>query len=125
MVGPPTFPATFPRHDFYVRGESRYFMSGPAGETSRGWWRIDAIDQPHWLDFANGLAGDDGEAVAGIDSMSGCVTFEATGKGTWMTATVTRFIDASQMPTMLDMDMRDEMTQTIGPVDALLAPATV
>jgi hypothetical protein len=33
--GPPTFPATFTRHDFVVGGESRYFMTGPAGETPR------------------------------------------------------------------------------------------
>jgi len=55
--GPPTFPATFTRHDFVVGGESRYLMTGPAGETPRGWWRIDAIDRPRRLDFANGLAG--------------------------------------------------------------------
>lgn len=29
--GPPTFPATFTRHDFHVGGQSRYFMTGPAG----------------------------------------------------------------------------------------------
>jgi uncharacterized protein YndB with AHSA1/START domain len=34
--GPPTYPATFTRHDFVVGGESRYFMTGPAGETPRG-----------------------------------------------------------------------------------------
>lgn len=27
--GPPTYPATFTRHDFVVGGESRYFMTGP------------------------------------------------------------------------------------------------
>src|ERR1700685_2920067 len=33
--GPPTFPATFTRHDFIVGGESRYFMNGPARDTPR------------------------------------------------------------------------------------------
>ena len=32
--GPPTYPATFPRHDFVVGGESRYFMTGPDGENA-------------------------------------------------------------------------------------------
>ena len=122
--GPPTFPATFTRHDFVVGGESRYFMTGPAGETSRGWWRIDAIDKPRRLDFANGLAGDDGEPTPGVDPMAGYVTFEATDTGTRMTA-VTRFIDAAQMQTMLDMGMQEGMTQAIGQIDALLAPAPV
>jgi len=122
--GPPTFPATFTRHDFVVGGESRYFMTGPAGETPRGWWRIDAIDKPRRLDFANGLAGDDGEPALDVEPMSGYVTFEATDGGTRMTA-VTQFIDAAQMQTMLDMGMQEGMTQAIGQIDALLSPASV
>jgi uncharacterized protein YndB with AHSA1/START domain len=122
--GPPTFPATFTRHDFVVGGESRYFMTGPAGETPRGWWRIDTIDKPHRLDFANGLAGDDGEPVAGVEPMSGYVTFEATGGGTRMTA-VTCFTDAAQMQTMLDLGMQDGMTLAIEQIDGLLSPASV
>lgn len=122
--GPPTFPATFTRHEFVVGGESRYFMTGPAGETPRGWWRIDAIDKPRRLDFANGLAGDDGEPAPDVEPMSGYVTFEATDSGTRMTA-VTHFIDAAQMQTMLDMGMQEGMTQAIGQIDALLSPASV
>jgi uncharacterized protein YndB with AHSA1/START domain len=87
--GPPTFPATFTRHEFVVGGQSRYFMTGPAGETPRGWWRIDAIDKPRRLEFANGLAGDDGEPTPGVEPMSGHVTFEAADGGTRMTV-VTR-----------------------------------
>ena len=117
--GPPTFPATFTRHDFVVGGESRYFMTGPADEKPRGWWRIDAIDKPHRLDFANGLAGDDGEPVPGVEPMAGSVTFEAVDGRTRMT-TVTRFTDTAQMETMLGMGMQEGMTQAIGQIDALL-----
>ena len=56
--------------------------------------------------------------------MSGYVTFEATDGGTRMTA-VTRFVDASQMQTMLEMGMQDGMTQAIGQIDAVLSPASV
>ncbi|WP_066462820.1 SRPBCC family protein [Sanguibacter suarezii] len=38
--GPPTWPATFDRHDFVVGGQSRYHMTGPDGERAPGWWRI-------------------------------------------------------------------------------------
>jgi uncharacterized protein YndB with AHSA1/START domain len=122
--GPPTFPATFTRHDFVVGGQSRYFMTGPAGETPRGWWRMNAIDKPRRLDFANGLAADDGEPAPGIEPMSGYVTFEATATGTRMTA-VTQFVDAAQMQTMLGMGMQEGMTQAIGQIDALMSPASV
>ena len=122
--GPPTFPATFTRHEFIVGGQSRYFMTGPAGETPRGWWRIDAIEKPRSLQFANGLAGDDGEPMPGVEPMSGHVTFEATDGGTRMT-TVTQFVDVEQMQTMLGMGMEEGMTQAIGQIDAVLSPVPV
>src|ERR1035438_1142060 len=48
--GPPTYPATFTRHDFEVGGESRYFMTGPEGDTPHGWWRMYLIDEPRQLE---------------------------------------------------------------------------
>jgi uncharacterized protein YndB with AHSA1/START domain len=117
--GPPTYPATFVRHDFVVGGESRYFMTGPAGDKSRGWWRIEAIDKPHRLDFANGLAGDDGEPMADIEPMAASATFEAHEGGTQMTV-VSRFVDSAQMEKLIDMGMEEGMAQALGQIDALL-----
>ena len=122
--GPPTFPATFTRHDFVVGGESRYYMTGPAGETPRGWWRMEALDKPHRLEFANGLAGDDGEPAPGVEPMPGYVTFEAVDGGTRMTAVV-QFVDVDQMETMLGMGMQEGMSLAMGQIDALLSPAPV
>ena len=122
--GPPTYPATFTRHDFVVGGESRYFMTGPAGETPRGWWRIDALDKPTRLEFANGLAGDHGEPVPGVEPMAGYVTFEDIGSNTRMTV-LTRFVDVEQMETMLGMGMQEGMNQAIGQIDTLLVPTPV
>jgi uncharacterized protein YndB with AHSA1/START domain len=99
-------------------------MTGPAGETPRGWWRIDAIDKPRRLEFANGLAGDDGEPMPGIEPMAGHVTFVDADGGTRMTA-VTRFTDVEQMQTMLAMGMEEGMTQAIRQIDALLTPVPV
>ena len=122
--GPPTYPATFTRHDFVVGGESRYFMTGPAGDTPRGWWRIDALYKPTRLEFANGLAGDDGEPVPGVEPMAGHVTFENIGSSTRMTV-LTRFVDVEQMETMLGMGMQEGMNQAIRQIGALLVPTPV
>ena len=122
--GPPTYPATFTRHEFVVGGQSRYFMTGPNGETPRGWWRIDAIEKPRSLDFANGLAGDDGEPAPGVAPAAGHVSFDALGERTRMTV-LTRFVDAEQMHKMLDMGMQEGMTLAVGQIDALLALAAV
>jgi uncharacterized protein YndB with AHSA1/START domain len=118
--GPPTFPATFTRHDFVVGGESRYFMTGPAGENPKGWWRIDAMDRPRRLDFANGLAGEDGEPVPGVEPMAAHMTLELVDSGTRMTC-VTHFADIAQMEAMLDRGMQEGMTLAIGQIDSLLS----
>ncbi len=122
--GPPTFPATFTRHEFTVGGQSRYFMTGPQGETPRGWWRIDALEHPRRIEFANGLAGDDGEPAPGVEPMAGFVTIDELDDRTRMTV-LTRFVDDEQMAKMLDMGMQEGMTMAVGQIDAVLVPAAV
>ena len=117
--GPPNYPATFTRHDFSVGGESRYFMTGPGGDTPHGWWRMDVMDRPRLLEFANGLAGDDGEPVPGIEPMGAHVTFEPIDSGTRMTV-VSTFIDEAQMEKMLAMGMREGMEQAVSQIDGVL-----
>jgi uncharacterized protein YndB with AHSA1/START domain len=117
--GPPTYPATFTRHDFEVGGESRYFMTGPQGDTPHGWWRMYLIDEPRRLEFANGLAGDDGEPVPGVEPMAAHVTFEPIDGGTRMT-TESNFVDEAQMEKMLAMGMSEGMTQAVSQIEELL-----
>ena len=119
--GPPTFPATFTRHEFSVGGESRYYMTGPNGEQPHGWWRIESLERPHRFAFVNGLAGDDGEPVSGVAPMPSVVTIELVDERTRMTA-VTNFVDVQQMEAMLEMGMQEGMRQAIGQIDGVLAP---
>jgi uncharacterized protein YndB with AHSA1/START domain len=58
--GPPTYPATFEKHDLSPGGEVTYFMTGPEGEQPRGWWRVTSVDPPGSLRFTDGFANDDG-----------------------------------------------------------------
>jgi uncharacterized protein YndB with AHSA1/START domain len=117
--GPPTYPATFPRHEFVEGGESRYYMTGPDGHQPHGWWRIDLIDRPNRIEFLNGLAGDDGEPVPGVEPANGVVTFEPIGSGTRMTA-LTKFLDTAQMEKMIGMGMQEGMGLAIGQIDGIL-----
>jgi uncharacterized protein YndB with AHSA1/START domain len=117
--GPPSYPATFTRHDFAVGGESRYYMTGPAGDKSRGWWRMFTIDEPRSLEFANGLAGEDGEPQPGVDPMAASVTIDSFDGGTRMTVR-SKFVDMAQMEKMIDMGMSEGMTQAIRQIDDVL-----
>jgi uncharacterized protein YndB with AHSA1/START domain len=58
--GPPTHPATVEKHDRAAGGEVAYFMTGPGGETSHGWWHVTLVDAPRSLDFTDGFAKEDG-----------------------------------------------------------------
>jgi uncharacterized protein YndB with AHSA1/START domain len=117
--GPPTYPATFTRHDFVVGGESRYYMTGPDGDKPHGYWRMVAIEAPNRLEFKNGLADDDGEPMLDVDPMDASVTFESFDGGTRMTC-LTMFGDEALMKKMLEMGMAEGMTQAVSQIDVLL-----
>jgi uncharacterized protein YndB with AHSA1/START domain len=119
--GPPTYPATFTRYEFEPGGQCRYYMTGPEDFKHYGWWRIDALDAPHRIEFTNGLAGDDGEPVPGAEPMSGVVTLERIASATRMTV-LTQFVDTEQMETMIEGGMEQGMSHAIGQIDALLEP---
>lgn len=118
--GPPTYPATFTRHDFEIGGESRYYMTGPGGDQPKGYWRMSVIDEPSRLEFANGLADDDGEPKADLEPMAALVTFESIDGGTRMTVKST-FVDEAQMATLLAMGFAEGMTQAVQQIDGVLS----
>jgi hypothetical protein len=53
--GPPTHPANVEKHDLAPGGEVAYVMTGPAGEKSRGWWRVTSVNRPRSLEFTDGF----------------------------------------------------------------------
>lgn len=118
--GPPGWPATFEEHDVTVGGRSRYFMSGPEGEKSHGWWQFTAIDAPHRLEFDDGFAGDDGEPLDTMGAIHCAVTLEPTATGTRM-VTVNNFASAEQLEQLLTMGMEEGMRLAMGQIDDLLA----
>lgn len=120
--GPPTWPATFHRHDFVAGGESRYYVTGPEGQKSHGWWHITMIDAPHRLEFDDGFAGDDGEPLSTMEPAHAVVTIEPAAAGVRMTV-VTRFVSADQLEQMLAMGMEEGMGLALGQIDGLLAEA--
>ena len=118
--GPPTWPATFERHEFEVGGQVRYYMTGPEGEKAHGWWTIVAIDAPRRLEFDDGFADQKGEPVDSMEPTRTVVTLEPAGSGTRMT-TLTRFVSVEQLDKMSEMGMEEGMRLAMGQIDAILA----
>jgi uncharacterized protein YndB with AHSA1/START domain len=118
--GPPTWPATFEKHELTPGGEASYFMTGPDGEKARGWWRITAVQAPNHLEFDDGFADDDGAPVEAMGITHATVTLEAIGDRTRMTMLST-FESEEQLNQMVEMGMEEGMKEAAGQIDALLA----
>jgi uncharacterized protein YndB with AHSA1/START domain len=118
--GPPSWPATFEKHELTPGGEASYFMTGPDGEKARGWWRITAVQAPSHLEFDDGFADDDGAPVEAMGTTHATVTLEPIGDRTRMTILST-FESEEQLNQMVEMGMEEGMKEAAGQIDALLA----
>ena len=118
--GPETWPATFTRHDMTPGGRSEYFMTGPDGNTSRGWWHFLAVERGRRFEVEDGFADDTGRPNDQMPSMRMVFTFEKTATGSRMTS-VTTFPSVEAMQQLVEMGMIDGMRSALGQLDALLA----
>lgn len=117
--GPPTYPATFTRHEATAGGQSRYYMTSPDGDRSGGWWATTLVDPPNRYEFDDGFAGPDGEPD-GSGAAHAVVTLEASRTGTRM-AIVTRFASDEQLEQLIAMGMQEGMGLALAQIDAVLA----
>lgn len=118
--GPPTWPATFTRHDMAVGGRSEYFMTGPEGQTSHGYWRFLRVEAPTLFEVQDGFAQPDGTATEGLPTCTMCMQFEATAAGSRFTS-VTTFPSLEAMEQMVAMGMEEGIKAALGQMDAVLA----
>ncbi|MBW3572927.1 MAG: SRPBCC domain-containing protein [Gemmatimonadetes bacterium] len=118
--GPETWPATFTRHDMEVGGRSEYYMTGPDGSTSRGWWRFVAVEPGRRIEVEDGFAHEDGTPNDSMPSMRMAFTFEPTATGSRFTS-VTWFPSLEAMQQLVDMGMLEGLRSALGQLDAVLA----
>ena len=113
--GPPTWPATFTRHDMKVGGRAEYFLTGPKGEKWSGSWKFTAVNP------ISSFEAHDGEDNAEDENMPASMkfAFEATPTGSRLTI-VTRFSSVEAMEHTIpgmEAGLRAAMPQ----LDAVLA----
>lgn len=118
--GPPGWPATFTRHDMTVGGHSSYYMTGPEGEVSAGYWEFLAVDEGRSFEVRDGFAGPDGNPNAGMPSMRMVFSFEETADGSRLTTT-THFGSAAELAQLIEMGMEEGMRAAMGQIDDVLA----
>jgi uncharacterized protein YndB with AHSA1/START domain len=118
--GPETWPATFTRHDMAVGGYSHYYMTGPDGITSRGWWKYLAVEPGRRLELEDGFADEQGKPNEQMPTMRMVFAFAATASGSRFES-VTTFPSMEAMEQLVTMGMEDGMRSAMGQIDAVLA----
>lgn len=117
--GPPEWPATFTRHDLYPGGRSEYYMTGPGGERSHGYWEFTTVQQGHSFEVIDGFAAENGQPNEEMPSMQMVFTFEETPTGSRLTNT-TYFNTLEELEQLITMGMEEGATAAMGQIDEVL-----
>jgi uncharacterized protein YndB with AHSA1/START domain len=117
--GPPTYPATFEKHDLTPGGKVTYYMTGPEGDTPRGLWRVTAVDPPTSLEFTDSCADADGVPIADMPLSTVWVQLTERDGGTRMEMRST-FESREDMEKWVGMGTLEGLQQAVGQMDALL-----
>jgi uncharacterized protein YndB with AHSA1/START domain len=118
--GPPSHPATVEEHDLIPGGEVTYFLTGPAGEKSRCWWRVTSVDPPKSLEFTDGFADRGGTQIADVPTTTVQVRLTEHYGGTRMELRSV-FDSREQMERLVRMGAPEIFVQSVGQMDVLLA----
>ncbi|MGH8956889.1 MAG: SRPBCC family protein [Microbacterium sp.] len=118
--GPPTYPATFEKHDLTPGGEVTYFMTGPEGDTPRGMWRVTAVEPPTSLEFTDAFADTDGTPIADMPVSKVRVQLTERNGGTRMEIHSTSE-SREDLEKLVSMGAVEGLQQAVGQMDALLA----
>lgn len=121
--GPPTYPATFTRHDVFPGGRTHYYMTGPDGDISAGYWEFRSVDPGRGFEVTDGFAGPDGTPNPDMPSMRMSFSFHDTDQGSRL-VTTTHFNSAAELDQLLGMGMEEGLTAAMGQIDAVLADLT-
>ena len=119
--GPPTYPATFTKHDLAPGSRVEYHMTGPEGDQPKGYWDIVEADPPRRLVVHDGFAHDDGTPNDDLPRTEFSVTIEGAGEGRTSMTIESRFPSREAMEQLLAMGMEEGLAEAAGQIDAILA----
>jgi uncharacterized protein YndB with AHSA1/START domain len=119
--GPPTYPATFTKHDLAPGSRVEYHMTGPEGDQPHGFWDIVEVAPPHRLVFHDGFAHDDGTPNLELPLTIARVAIEEIGGGRTRMSIESTFPSLESMEQVLAMGMEEGLRQAVGQIDAILA----
>ena len=119
--GPPSWPATVVDHDLSPGGRVTYFMTGPDGEKSAGYWDVLDVDAPRRFVVEDGFADDTGQPNPNMPTTRMELELHEPGDARTTMTVISTFASTAAMTQMLEMGMEDGMRGAMGQIDAILA----
>jgi uncharacterized protein YndB with AHSA1/START domain len=119
--GPPTYPATFTKHDLAPGSRVQYHMTGPEGDQPKGYWDVREVNAPHRLVVRDGFSNDDGTPNEQLPRTEFSVTIEEVTHGRTRMSIESHFPSIEAMEQLLAMGMEEGLKQAVGQIDAILA----
>ncbi len=119
--GPPTYPATFTKHDLAPGSHIEYHMTGPEGDLPKGFWDVLETDPPHRLVLSDGFANDDGSPNDDFPTGEMRVTIEEADPGRTRMSIESLHPSREAMEQVPARGQEEGMTQAVGQLDAILA----
>jgi uncharacterized protein YndB with AHSA1/START domain len=123
--GPPTYPATFTRHELTPGGRVDYYMTGPEGDRPQGSWEIVEVDAPRSLILRDSFANEDGSRNDEFPITAMRVRIEEIGGGRSRMTIESHFPSTQALEQMLAMGMEEGLREAVGQIDAILAAGPV
>jgi uncharacterized protein YndB with AHSA1/START domain len=119
--GPPTYPATFTKHDLSPGSRVEYHMTGPEGDQPKGYWDVLETDPPHRLLVRDGFRNDDGTDNTDMPTGVFTVTITEAAEGRTQMSIESRYASLEAMEQLHAMGEEEGLTQAVGQIDAILA----
>ena len=123
--GPPTYPATFTKHDLTHGSRIEYRMTGPAGDQLHGYWDVLEVEPPRRILFRAGFAKPDGTPNTDMPINTIRVGIEEVAQGRTRMSIEIVFPSTEAMEQVLAMGTEEGLSQAVGQIDAILAEETI
>jgi len=120
--GPPTYPATFTKHDLTPGSRVEYHMTGPTGDQPHGYWDVLEVEPPHRILFRDCCDNADGTPRP-MNTIHVGIKEVAQGRTRMSIETV--FPSTQAMEQALAMGTDEGLSQAVSQIDAILAEATI
>jgi uncharacterized protein YndB with AHSA1/START domain len=124
--GPPTYPATFTKHDLAPGSRVEYHMTGPAGDQPHGYWDVLEAEPPRRILFRDGgCANADGTPNTDMPLGTIRVEIEEVAQGRTRMSIESVFPSTQAMEQALAMGTDEGLSRAVGQIDAILAEETI